>query len=268
MNIDWRTIPASEVGQHPTLVRDLITKKIDGVTVTGVFTPEESADAVARITDEMWKPHFIGAYIGMALGMIPDEEPDRSSYLAQVGPTMEIYRQVFGYDPHERLRQVLAPGSDGLDLRAASEDGQPYLAGQLRWWEPGKAGLKAHVGNEFRRACKDSGMKHLLTTTTVADHLSYFIVLQPPDQGGVLSVYDVLWDDDDAMAYDRVDLRDDSAFDDLPCLKLNPGAGDLILFGGGWRWHRVDPLTGSIPRVTYGGFAGLSLDGAAVEFWA
>ena len=124
------------------------------------------------------------------------------------------------------------------------------------------------MGNEFRRDLAEHGMKHLLTTTSVKDHLSYFIVLQQPDEGGELSVYDLKWDEDDASNDDRVDMRDDSRFDDMPALKLDPGPGDLILFGGGWRWHRVEPLTGKVPRVTYGGFCARSHDGREIHWWA
>jgi hypothetical protein len=73
---------------------------------------------------------------------------------------------------------------------------------------------------------------------------------------------------DDGSGDDRVDLRDDSRFDNMPALHLDPAPGDLIIFGGGWRWHRVEPLTGTRARVTYGGFCAPSIDGDRLDFWA
>ena len=78
----------------------------------------------------------------------------------------------------------------------------------------------------------------------------------------------MLWEDDAGEAYEPVPLRDDSHFDDLPCLRLAPGPGDLILFGGGWRWHRVDELTGTVERITYGGFCAPAADDSEIHFWA
>jgi len=268
LELKWETIPASELANRPTLVSDLLARRLDGVTVTGVYSEEESANAVASIAPDTWNPHYIGGYIGMALGMIHDYEPDRVRYLDEVEREWPVIVDAFGFDPHQRLAEVLAPSAEGRDPVPAREDGRSYMPGQMRFWQPGLDGLKAHVGNEFRRDHEDSGMRHLLTTTTVKDHLSYFVVLQAPDEGGVLSVYDLVWEQDDAMSDDRVDLRDDSRFDSMPCLRIAPEPGSLVLFGGGWRWHRVDPLTGSRARVTYGGFCAPSVDNTEIHFWS
>lgn len=268
LDLRWDTIDAARTSEHPGYLDELLSRRIDGVTITGVFTPEESAAVVDALGDVDWTEIFFGGVIGMALGMIWPEEPDRSRYLDETESSRKVIVDAFGFDPHQRLQEVLGPMAGGRDLVPPTEDGRPYNPGQLRLWKTGHRGLPAHVGNEFRRDLKDYAMKHMLTTTAVSDHLSYFVVLQPPDVGGALSVYDVVWEQNDASEDGRVDERDDSSFDDLPCLRLTPDAGDLILFGGGWRWHRVDPLTGERARVTYGGFCAPSLDGSAVHFWA
>lgn len=266
IDLDWRTVPSDRVAEHPDLLSDLLAGRMDGVTVTGVLTPDEASRAVGAIPDSAWEEHFIGRIIGMAIGM--EGEDDRSTYLADTERARSVYRMAFGFDPHERLQEVLAPASGGIPLIPAEEGGRDYNPGHLRYWEPGRSGLKAHVGNEFRRELEETSMKHLLTTTSVKDHLSYFVVLQPPDVGGELSVYDLRWEQDDASGDARVDLRDDSRFDEMPSLKLRPNAGDLILFRGGSQWHRVEPLVGKRARITYGGFCAWSIDRAAIHFWS
>lgn len=268
LDLDWLDVEAADLGQYPSLLADLVEKRRDGATVHGIYTEEECKRVLEVLPLDRWDDHFIGKIIGMSVGMIADEEPDRMRYLDHTERARALTIEGFGFDPHERLAERLEPAAAGRPLVPVTEDGREYNPGHLRYWETGRPGLKAHVGNEFRRALADSGMQHMLTTTEVLDHLSYFVVLQPPDRGGTFSVYDLLWDQDDASSDERVDLRDDSRFDTMPHLSLNPGPGDLIIFGGGWRWHRVEPLTGERARVTYGGFCSPSLDGSALHFWA
>ena len=55
--------------------------------------------------------------------------------------------------------------------------------------------------------------------------------------------------------------RDDSLFSASRMIEVDPEPGELVIFGGGWRWHRVNEIEGTRPRITYGGFAGRSLEG-------
>jgi hypothetical protein len=114
----------------------------------------------------------------------------------------------------------------------------------------------------------DVSMAHLRTTTTTRDHLSWFLVLQAPDGGGELSVFDREFEGhaprDAAWGEGG---RDDVDFDALPARRIPPRVGDLVVFGGGWRWHRVEDVRGTRPRVTYGGFGGLSTDGRCLHVW-
>ena len=54
----------------------------------------------------------------------------------------------------------------------------------------------------------------------------------------------------------------------VPGLVVDPNPGDLVVFGGGRRFHRVEPIGGETPRITYGGFAASSKDGDEVNCWA
>jgi hypothetical protein len=175
----------------------------------------------------------------------------------------------FGFDPHRRLVDVIGPMAGDRTIVPVQEAGRFYNPGNVRWYDPGKGGLRAHAGNEFIPLIEDGAMSHLLTTTKVFDHMSYFVVLQRPEQGGTLSVYDLLWRDhnDHATPWDSA-TRDDSFFDTETCMKIDAGPGDLVLFGGGWRWHRIDPVQGNIPRITYGGFMCESVGGTELHMYS
>jgi len=268
--LDWRYVPAAETADHPRLLHELNAKQFDGMLVTGVFTPDEVSQALERLAavSDGWTPEPFGAMLGMPLNHLGDHAANRDPYLDDTDACRDIYLEVFGFDPHQRIADVLQPMAEGLQLVAPTEDGRSYNPGNLRTYEPGLGGLRAHVGNEFIDTSAPGAMRHLLSTTRTRDHMSYFVVLQPSLEGGDLSVYDLLFVDHPTheRRWDGT-YRDDAWFDELSCLRLSPGPGDMILFGGGWRWHRVDPIEGSIPRITYGGFASPSLDGERIHFW-
>jgi hypothetical protein len=50
--------------------------------------------------------------------------------------------------------------------------------------------------------------------------------------------------------------------------KIKPKKGDMILFQGGNIWHRVETVRGNIPRITFGGFIGISIDKTKFYYWS
>lgn len=266
--LDWEVIPAERLASYgPSLLDDLLDGRRDGATITGIFSQDE-IDTALHAFESVEQLDFIwGRMLGMAIGMLgPD--PDRTPYLDSTESARRHYREAFGFDPQDRIAERLRPIAGSLDLVAPEEDGRSYNPGQMRWWVPGRGGLPAHVGNEFRRHLEDGAMKHLITVTDIANHLSYFVVLQRPQHGGELSVYDLVWEDNRGRDDWESQMPDDGWIESVRCVKIDPDPGDMVLFGGGWRWHRVDPPTGDVERITYGGFAARSIDGHQLHFWS
>ena len=240
-DLRWLTMDAADTHRHPGLINDLIAKETDGVTVRGVFdraSIDSALELFTSLTTE-WSPQVFGSMLGMPLNQVGSMSQDRTPHLDDTERCRQIYARGFGFDPHERLVEVLNPMQRGLEISVPMEGDRPYNPGNIRRYDPGLGGLRAHAGNEFIDLVRDGAMSHLLRTTCVVDHLSYFVVLQPSVIGGRLSVFDLLWDEHVHEDDEWAGSRDDAWFDDIPALQLSPGPGDLILFGGGWRWHRV-----------------------------
>jgi hypothetical protein len=268
----WLELDADDTAHHPTAIADIFARRLDGMTISGVFDPDACARASRLIDDHIAEttPAMFGPMLGMSLaniGNVTGDPHDRTVYLDEIEHCRELYRQGFGFDPHERMAEVVAPMAGGLVVEPPTEGGRPYNPGNIRRYEPGSGGLPAHAGNEFLMH-EDGSASHLATTTITRDHLSYFIVLQPPEEGGALSVYDLLFETHEPLDPQwTASGRDDRDFDELPAKRISPDAGGMVLFGGGWRWHRVDEIRGSVPRITYGGFGGRSVDGRSLHFW-
>lgn len=269
--IRWYDFPASQADRHPTLVLDIMAQEVDGMTVRGVFTPEEAGRAVAALPHhrDHETPVVFGSVLARPL-MQSGMSRDRTQHLEDAARFREEFTEMFGFDPHARLAALVAAMSRGLPLTAPTEGGRRYSPGQIRIMEPDGGGLAAHAGNEFLISNKEGSADHLWETTDALDHMSYFVVLQRPDTGGELSVYDQLWEDPRERG-EGVSIpltHDASHFDDLPHLTVDPDPGDLVVFRGGRRWHRVEPVFGSRPRLTYGGFAAPSRDHTEIHCWA
>jgi hypothetical protein len=269
--IDWRDIDASEADQHPDLVLRILAQEVDGVTVRGVFTPEEMARAVEAMADhrEHETPVVFGSTLGRPL-MQSGMSRDRTQHLDDAERYRPAFADMFGGDPHERVADLVRTLTGGLEMKAPSEDGRPYIPGQIRVMEPAGGGLPAHAGNEFLISNMEGSASHLWETTDALDHLSYFVMVQPAEVGGELSVFDKLWVDPREEGDGPVVplTHDGTEFDRLPALAIVPNPGDLIMFRGGRRWHRVEEVFGSVPRITYGGFAAPSRDRSEIHCWA
>lgn len=269
-DIPWMDIDAVDASRYPTLIPDIMGQKVAGVTVRGVFTEAEVRRALERIpaNRDHETPVVFGTVLGRPL-MQSGMSRDRTQHLDDAERFRPVFLDLFGFDPHARLAEVFGALSGGMALTAPTEGGRPYNPGQVRIMEPGGGGLAAHAGNEFLISNKPGSASHLWETTDAIDHMSYFVLLQPPEEGGELSVYDKLWEESLDEHGFAIPLTHDAAeFDHLPHLTIAPGPGDLILFWAGRRWHRVEQVHGSVPRITYGGFTAPSRDHTELHCWA
>lgn len=272
LELRWIEMEADETPRHPDVMDRIMARELDGITVEGVFTPEECDRAIKHL--ERWKdermPAMFGSMLGMPLANVPlitDDPDDITPYFDDAERSRAMYRAAFGADPHDRVASVLRPLCGGRTVGCPTDGDRAYSAGNVRWYEPDSPHLAAHVGNEFKTH-SDAAAAQLRSTTRTIDHFSWFVVLQTPEVGGALSVYDLLFESHTPADPDYgVMGRDDSDFDQLPARRVAPRQGGMVFFGGGWRWHRVDPIGGDRQRVTYGGFAGPTLDRTRLNLW-
>jgi hapalindole-type alkaloid chlorinase len=242
--------------------------EFDGLLVKEVF-PRDAVERAVRDLEPFLAtgtPVVFGTVLGRPLYQ-GGASSTSQAHLDDAERTRPIYRELLGFDPHERLAQVLEPALGGLQWSIPAEDGQLYNPGNIRCMEPGSGGLPAHAGNQFLSSQDEGPARYLMTATRAMDHMSYFVVLQRPEAGGGLSVFERLWEGPSETAGEVIPLEDNHEWDSVPSIRLTPGSGDLILFNAGRRWHRVEEIEGALPRITYGGFAAPSQDGTELHCW-
>jgi hypothetical protein len=267
----WLHVEAGVCAQLPGAVRDLCDQRLDGLTIEGVLTPAEvdrALPVLAAARDDARNDAMFGSMLGMPLAELAriGDPTDRTPYLDVAERCRTVHEEAFGFDPRDRLAALLEPMASGWQITTPREHGRQYATGNVRWYEPGEGGLPAHAGNEFQMHGEQL-FAGLRATTTTVDHLSWFIVLQDPDHGGALSVYDLVHGTYEPAEAWQEHGRRDGDFDGHEVLRVAPDPGGMVIFGGGWRYHRVDPVEGRRPRITYGGFAGPGTDGNTLNLW-
>jgi hypothetical protein len=134
--------------------------------------------------------------------------------------------------------------------------------------------LKAHCGNYFK---KEFGTfySHLEETSLVDNQLSYFTMLQLPESGGELTLYNLKWKDVKIRLSGDTTLVGETGkkynllnHKQVKRVKIKPEPGDMILFSGGQIWHKVEFIEGPINRLTLGGFISFKKESDGLYFWS
>lgn len=267
----WIDTDRAGAADHGDLLGAVLRRELDGATVSDVVDAKTAARALQMLDargPEM-SPVLFGRVLGRPLAEHRSQGEDDSldDYLRQAARCRQQYREAFGEDPHHRIGRVLRDLAGGADVRPPTRDGAEYNPGSVRWYEGGGGGLPAHVENEFEMHA-DASMAHLRQVVDTRDHLSFFVVLQRPTAGGALTLYDLVdGQPPPGLAPWVEDGRDDEPLEAYALASLDPPVGTLVVFGGGWRWHRVDPVNGPRPRVTYGAFLAPFRDGVGLAAW-
>lgn len=185
------------------------------------------------------------------------------------------FNQTFGINFFERLKSLVHLSNLDLtiDIPQDSKGENKYVPFTFRELFPGDGCLKAHCENLFYKEFP-SFFNHINRFSTQENQLSFFLVLQNGGSGGELTLFDLLWEDNQRRTDDtHVYLAPDKilSFDNEEEIKrdmLKPEEGSLVVFYGGNIWHRVEMINSGTSRLTLGGFMSFSHDGSKLFCWS
>lgn len=263
----WLDLKLGEISQFPDAIEQIYAGSLDGISIRGVFSPDEVRDTVRRV--QQLSDEFVdhGSTIMFGTALVGSAN-DRSDYYAGAAAINGRLSDVLGNDFVERVGAVISNFAGGRQAVVPSEEGRgSYVPLTVRFLPPDRGVMHAHTANEF---CNSWGaFEHLREIAVMWNSLSYFVVGQSPSSGGDLVLYDLMWDDtpDDVLALGMSSERDE-LLARFPTTPIKLGPGDMILFTGGRIWHRVEPVSGDSERVTIGGFAALAKNDGDVYFWS
>ncbi len=257
----WLTFASESARYYPDGINQIYQGKIDGMLIKQVFTQEEMVDAKYQLEKRktIRNPVKYGETFGTVL-VEKVNNPDQ--YFQDVKVYRTELKRIFASGYEARIEALLSKMSGERKVEIASENNQAYAPAQIRFMEPNKGGLIIHKG---RQNLDNPPFDYLREITRIYEHLSYFAVIDKPEEGGELIVYDL--PSEEAMK-DIDDLVNSSVFDQCERSYIIPDIGDLVLFHGGPIWHKVSDVKGKRSRISIGGFVALSKDDQKFFYWS
>jgi hypothetical protein len=272
-------VPFSELEESGNLVHKIRNKELDGFIMKEVFNIDEinaMKDFLAQMQESEFMPTPSGKIFPAPFAIVSDTEERLDSYYAKLNE----------FDNYKSTKVAIQNLSDKLN-RFFKGVGKNYqvsipinkikdkevVQGTFRIFYPNMGGLHVHCGNLFQA---QSMFYYSLIKNDIDmdDQLSYFLVLQQPEAGGELTIYDMLWDNVKRKESPEnnefvIDDNDNPIYvKDLRSFAVKPQPGDILVFSGGPIWHRVEDILGSMPRITFGGFLNFSKDDQELYYWS
>ena len=275
----FRLVESGESEQHPHLIADVLSGAIDGFVARGLFSPQEVADVLQQLDglqEDLWMKTPFGKNFPKPFATINDKNVSLDQYfqkldhLNQLKSNNAVVGKIF-----ERLDEFLRTVGADFNVSVPKNDVKhaPVVPGTFRFMMPNLGGLFIHCGNLFQQQSQFF-YSMLEGDVDMDNQLSYFIVLQNADQGGELTLYDMLWKDvqrkDHPENNEYVLDKDGNRIyiSDMHKATVRPEVGDILVFHGGPIWHRVEDIIGAVPRITLGGFLNFSHDRKDVFYWS
>jgi hypothetical protein len=276
--------------QYPNALLDLTDSKLDGFLIKSFLTKEEVAKVLKNLekVNEDKKaftsvgytyPMIFAEYSGRIASLPEEVQVDKNhAYFLENLAFKNDFSNEFEVDIPGRLSSFFSSISGDLEVGVPSGgygDGV-YPFGNFRYLQPGSGFMAIHCGNFFQTRFKEV-YQNLSKQVAVRNQLSYFIMLNKPDAGGKLTIFNLRWEDGQTKVDNMEDkdvilpsgkvIQPDSQKGIEP-FDIDPQPGDMVLFQGGNIWHRISNVEGSQPRITFGGFMGKGLDGKRFLYWS
>lgn len=272
----------ADLVKYPNGIQDLYTRRIDGFLIKGVLNPDEVSTVLSGLrqlveADETYIDEGFRNYPMSFAQVDQHSEGSRermANYFTECLSFRESFSERFGVDYESKLQAALEMILNGkkASVPAGIEGTGTFTPGNFRRLIPGPGTIKAHCGNYFHAEFPQF-YHELEQWSVIKDQLSYFFMLQTPEAGGELCLFDVEWKDaEKRLSGDTVLQKHDGSHVDLDGDQVKrqfvcPDAGDLIVFAGGTIWHRVEYIRGNRDRITLGGFMSLARDESGIHYW-
>lgn len=254
----WLTFDAELASNYPDGINQIYQGEIDGMLLQKVFTQAEMLEVKYRLeneTDELETVRY-GTTLGCVL-MAAGSDIER--YFQSAGSFRAKLKKLFNTSYEARVEGFLSKMSGGRNIEVAREnDERIYTPATVRFVQPNRGGMLPHKNNDF---LENSYYDHLKQIAKMVDALSYFIIIDKPESGGDLVLYDL-------PVEESMTLTKNLGLEKCSKRYITPDIGDMIIFHGGNIVHQITDVTGKKARITIGGFLAMSKDDQKILYWS
>ena len=266
---NWISIDAESVRDYPDGINQIYRGELNLMLIKKVFSEAEIFNAKTRIekkNHEGLAHHRFGEILGFSR-LQPGF--NKETFFKESLPFREELNQIFGIDFEARIEKILTKISGGRNVEIPAENPNGvYIPATVRIFHPNKVDiLPVHTDNEHFEMHQVS-CAHLNQIAKLQDSLSYLIVIEKPEKGGELVLYDLLWEQTPQTLKEQFDTAVRARhLEQLNKKYLAPNPGDMVIFNAGRIWHKVSDIQGKKNRITVGGFMSISKDNEKVFYW-
>ncbi len=255
----WLIFDVESARDYSDGINQVYQSQIDGMLIQEVFSKAEMLSVKHKLENKDYELETVG--YGVTLGyVLAAAGTSTEKYLKVAASFRDELKMLFTTNYEARVEAVLSQMSGGRKVELAREsDERIYTPATFRFLYPNRGGIGLHRDNEF---LGQSSYQHLNKIARMVNAMSYFIIVDTPEQGGDLVLYD-LPPEQYETPIKNLDLEN------CPKRLITPDIGDMILFRGGDILHQVTPdVECQKTRITIGGFLALSKDDKKVFYWS
>ena len=272
-------VPYEKLSESGDLIKKLKTGEIHGFVLKNLFSKQEIAEIIKALEKPLAEKAMVtpsGLMYPAPFAIVTDSGERLDAYYESMKAAHEVENgePILKMVP-QRIEQFFK--TVAKDYRVSvpinKVKGLPVSEGCYRVFYKDKGGLFVHCGNLFQQQ-SEYYYSLLANDIDKTDQLSFFFNLQNTEEGGGLTIYDMLWKDVIGKASPQendsvIDAKGNTIYlKDVEQFEVKPQPGDIFVFSGGPIWHRVEDIKGDTPRITYGGFVNFSTDGKEIFYWS
>jgi len=287
---NFETILLEDLIKRQDSLFDIYTNKADGFLIKNFLTHQE-VDRIMANFDQVINDNPAHTAVGFTYPPVfaefsnriknDTEESKQNSikgYFEKNKKFQTDFKENFGVDVKSRIESLFKAISGNREILVAEGMGGSgnYPFATFRYLTPEKGLMSVHCGNYFGKTF-EKFYEDLTKKVAVENQMSFFIMLQEPDAGGELSLFNFRWKDgqtkdnpseDNEIIQPNGSRMNVNTNPNIIKDKISPKKGDMILFQGGNIWHKVETIQGNLPRITFGGFIGISIDKTKFYYWS
>ncbi|MBL1208602.1 hypothetical protein [Geminocystis sp. GBBB08] len=262
--------------QFPRLenfLKDMQQGRLDGVIISGIFNQQELKTFQTQFqkfseqikgTDLFAETDF-GSVIGSSL-----MENNLEAYLDRSCRSLDFFESVFQGNFCSFVTGLLSKlaGKQMILKARFSNTDKSASPASIRICKPEHQALNAHIHREFELYFPL--YQKIASISRLETELSYYLMLQKPNSGGALTLYDLQWHNT-PQEYIRPELfmaeQRNDFLDNLDKMHIRLSEGEIIIFAANSIWHKIDAVQGNTNRITIGGFITESFDSRYQYYW-
>lgn len=255
---------------HPQVFTDLIDKKWDALVLNALVPLEQNEfylglkERMSSCSKNVIQHQNLSVY-PLSYALIHEKNDAAASehllqlFFEEAQKANQNYERLVGknsIDTIQKLLQILC--NYKLDVLGSLEQEFPKF--NIRSMLPQEQyAIEIHCENSFIHQLNPKLRAYLNQQVYLEEALSFYTVLQAPDAGGQLLLFNKEWSQfqvASAALPETVRKNEDLFFKDTPHehTKISLQAGDMVIFRAAQIWHCISEIQGSKARITLGGF--------------